>query len=122
MYNIRTGCKDIWNAFMVKYANFSENDIPICPTTANKIPCELVSYTKAKTIYNSHMKKGDKNFFVDAYVHFYIDDYKFDGSRRGIWTNYDSAFNILRHFAGIITPDLSTYPNFPFPIKISNTY
>ncbi len=89
MYKVRTGCKDIWNLFMIKGAVLSKNDIPICPTTAKEIPCELVSYTKAKTIYNSHIKNGDKNFFVNAYVHFYIDDQKFDGSYRGIWKDYN---------------------------------
>lgn len=35
---IRAGCKDMNNAFMVRGAKFSENDIPICLTTAKIIP------------------------------------------------------------------------------------
>ena len=30
--------------------------------------------------------------------------------------------NIIKHFAGIITPDFSTYQDFPEAIKIHNTY
>ena len=30
----RNGLQDMWNAFMVKGAKFSANDIPLCPTTA----------------------------------------------------------------------------------------
>ena len=30
----RSGCKDVWNAYMCEGAHFSRNDIPLCPTTA----------------------------------------------------------------------------------------
>lgn len=119
---IRAGCKDVWNAFMVKGATFSENGIPFCPTTAREIPQSLISYTEARAIYNRQMKRGNKNFFVNAFVHFYQDDYKFDGARCGIWVAPERAAKIFRHFAGIITPDFSTCLDFPFPWKIFNTY
>ena len=119
---IGTDCRDIWNAFMARGATFSANGISFCPTTAKEIPHELISYTAAKTIYNRRMKRGDKNFFVNTFVHFYQHDYKFDGARCGIWVAPWRAAEILRHFAGIITPDFSTYADFPFPIKIYNTY
>ncbi len=61
----------MWNALMVKGAKFSESNIPFCPTTAEEIPRELISYTEARAIYNRRMKRGDKNFFVNAFVHFY---------------------------------------------------
>ena len=118
----RAGCKDMWNAFMVKGANFSENGIPFCPTTAKEIPQALISYTEARAIYNRQMKCGNKNFFVNALIHFYQDDYKFDGARCGIWVMPERAAKIIRHFAGIITPDFSTCLDFPFPLKIFNTY
>ena len=119
---ICTDCRDMWNAFMVKGAKFSENGIPFCPTTASALPDNLISYTKAREMYNRHVKLGYKNFFVNAFVHFYQHDYKFDGSRCGIWVAYEKARELLSHFAGIITPDFSTYNDFPFPIKIFNTY
>ena len=119
---ISADCRDIWNAFMVKGATFSENGIPFCPTTANEVPQALVAYTEARAIYNRQMRRGNKNFFVNAFVHFYQHDYKFDGTRCGIWTQPWRATKIFRHFAGIITPDFSTCLDFPFPWKIFNTY
>ena len=119
MNKIRSGCKDIWNALMVKEAKWSDNDIPFCPTTATVIPKNLISFVQAKTIYNKSMRGGDINFFVNAFVHFYIDDYKFD-NKSGIWIEYDEAVKILVHFAGIITPDFSTCADFPCPIKFYN--
>ena len=81
----------------------------------------MISFTQAKTIYNKRRKAGDKNFFENAFVHFYIDDYKFDG-KSGIWYDYEKVTKILQHFAGIITPDFSTCADFPEPLKIYNTY
>ena len=83
---------------------------------------DVISFAEAKTIYNSRKKSGDVNFFVKVFVHFYIDDQKFDGKRSGIWADYIKAAEILQHFAGIITPDFSTYADFPEPLKIYNTY
>ncbi|MBR4642222.1 MAG: DUF4417 domain-containing protein [Selenomonadaceae bacterium] len=107
---------------MVKGAKFSESGIPFCPTTAREIPQALISYTEVRATYNQRMKRGDKNFFLNAFVHFYQHDYKFDGTRCGIWSQPWRAAEIFRHFAGIITPDFSTNLDFPFPLKIFNTY
>ena len=121
---IRAGCKDIWNAFMAKGANFqtNSNDIPFYPTTADELPSRLISYSKAKTLYNNCKKNQIKDFEIDAFVHFYTDDQKFDGKRSGIWSNPWGSAEILQHFAGIITPDFSTYADFPFQLKFINTY
>ena len=117
---IRAGCQDVWNAFMVKGVDFRGRDIPYCPTTATILPKNLISYPEAKTIYNKH--KHEKDFFIDAFVHFYIDDCKFDSPSSGIWADWKTALKILRHFAGIITPDFSTCLDFPEPLKLWNTY
>lgn len=122
MRRFRAGCKDVWNAFAVRGADWSDNDIPFCPTTAPIVPKNLISYTQAVTIYNKRMKEGELHFWIDAFVHFYIDDFKFDGKRSGIWVDYEKAAEILRHFAGIITPDFSTCADFPEPLKLWNTY
>ena len=53
--------KDIWNAFMVEKAEFSEHDIPLCPTTASVIPKALISYEEAKKI---HKKMLDRLIFL----------------------------------------------------------
>jgi hypothetical protein len=123
--NTRNNIKDIWNAFMVDGADFSTSkyDIPLCPTTTkiNEIPTKIITYREAVNIYNKISKK-DKNFKIDACVCFYEDDQNFDGKRKGIWSYPKNAFNILKHFSGIITPDFSTYQDFPVALKIYNTY
>ncbi len=119
--NVRSGCRDIWNAFMVKGATFTSNDIPICPTTATELPHTVITWEEAKSIYKNHRIKKDTDFKCDAYVCWYIDDYKFDGPR-GVWHDYNFALRVLCHFAGVITPDFSTYQDFPEPWKIFNTY
>lgn len=121
-YGNRKGIKDIWNAFMVKGAQFTEKtDIPFCPTTASALPKAMITYAEAEAIYNRQMESKNKKFFVDAFVCFYLDDYKFDG-RDGIWFNPWRALDIIRHFAGIITPDFSTCVDFPDPLLRWNTY
>lgn len=121
MIKIRKCCKDIWNAFMVKDAEFSINDIPFCPTTAQALPSNIITWNEAVTIYNKHLKIKDNDFHYEAYVCWYIDDYKFDG-KSGIWNRYNHVLKILKHFDGAITPDFSTYQDFPDPIKRYNTY
>ncbi len=117
---VRKGCKDIWNAYMAEGANFSPHDIPFCPTTAIELPRGLVTWEEAKAIYKKNISvKSD--FKYDAFVCFYIDDYKFDGPR-GIWHDSEHALAVLCHFAGVITPDFSTYQDFPEPLKIYATY
>ena len=119
---IRAGCKDTWNAFMTDKALFTENDIPLCPTTARVIPQNLISYPQARALYNKHKKNSNLEFSSEAYVHFYVDDQNFDGKRNSIWLEPFKAIEILQHFGGIITPDFSTYSDFPYPIQIYNTY
>ena len=118
----RTGCHDMWNAFMLKDAEFViGSDIPVCHSTKDIIPRELISYEDAKHIYKTKLN-NEPDFFVDAFVHFYIDDQKFDGPRDGIWNNPHKALDIIRHFAGAITPDFSTNADFPDAIKRYNTF
>ncbi|SEQ44018.1 protein of unknown function [Lachnospiraceae bacterium RM5] len=117
----RAGCKDIWNAFMNEDAIFGKYDIPFCPTTALEIPKDQVTWEEAKKIHKNHITRREYDYYEDVYINWYIDDYKFDNSR-GIWHDYRSVLNIIKHFAGAITPDFSTYQDFPYPIKIQATY
>ena len=87
---------------MAEGTTFSPHDIPFCPTTATELPDALVTWEEAKAIYKKNISvKSD--FKYDAFVCFYIDDYKFDGAR-GIWHNSKQTLKVLRHFAGVITP------------------
>ena len=116
----RKGCKDIWNAYMADGAIFSSNDIPFCPTTATELPHDIITWEEAKAVYKKNISVQN-DFKYDAFVCFYIDDYKFDGPR-GIWHDAGHALVVLCHFAGVITPDFSTYQDFPEPLKIYATY
>lgn len=119
---VRKGIKDVWwRPYFVSGAKFSANDIPFCPTTAKSIPLMLITYKEAKHIYNKEVRKGNKNFIHLAYVCFYEDDCDFD-SIFGIWFRSSYAYKVLSHFSGIITPDFSTYQDFPYPLKLWNTY
>lgn len=116
---VRKGCRDIWNAFMVKGATFTEHDIPHCPNTAKKIPDKIITYQEAEKTYRN--SKNKKDLYIDAYVCFYLDDHKFDMGN-GVWFNSRYAAKVLSHYAGIITPDFSTNQDFPTAIKFYNTY
>ena len=119
--SIRNGLKDCWNAFMCQGAKYSINDIPYCPTIITSIPKEIITWEEAKHRYKKLYSK-DKEFFSDAFVCFYIDDYKFDGPRTSIWLFPWLALRKLKHYRGIITPDFSTYQDFPYPLKVWNTF
>ncbi len=119
--NVRPGCKDIWNSFMVTDATFCKHDIPFCPTTANSIPCHQVTWEEAKALHKKHISHKEYDYYEDSFVNWYMDDYKFDGVH-GIWHNYKFVLKVLAHFAGAITPDFSTNQDFPEPLKIYATY
>lgn len=79
----------------------------------------MIKSQEAKSIFKRN--KLDSDFMYDAYVCFYIDDYLFD-STRGIWFRPHKTLSILKHFAGVITPDFSTYQDFPIALQIYATY
>lgn len=116
----RVAQKDIWKGSMAKGAVFSPNDIPFCPTTSKNLPTDIITWTEAITIYNKEKRKNPA-FFFQSYISFYEDDYKFDGPN-GIWRNNEKLLQVAKHFEGVITPDFSTYQDFPDPIKRYATY
>ena len=98
----------IYKAFMVENARFcSEFDIPECPCTTKSIPSKLIYYTDLP-----------KNSHVNGFVHFYMDDYKFES----IWNHPQSALKKFKRCEGVVTPDFSTYQDMPAALKIYNTY
>lgn len=118
----RTGLVDMWNAFMVENAIFSNHDIPLCPTTVKTPPKKLIGYDEAKTIHNKMLRSKKPDYHINAFIHFYIDDSKFDGKRTSFWLYPDKVLEIISHFDGIIAPDPSTYADFPDPLKRWNYY
>ena len=119
----RLNCREVWNAGMVHGASFSAHDIPHCPTyLPGGLPQRLISFPKAKVLYNKELKSGNPDYHCNAFVHFYCDDFYFDGPKNSIWTFPNQALKILRHYDGVISPDFSTYADFPDPLKRYNTY
>lgn len=51
-------------------------------------------------------------------VHFFIDDYQF----QRLWSNPDGYLAMLKKFEAVMTPDFSTYTDFPKAIQIYNHY
>jgi len=119
---IRKGCKDIWNASYLTEASFGKFDIPLCPTTAKCVPEKIITFEQALNFHRQEMKKQHRNYLSNAFVIFSIDDYKFDKGINCIWEHIDATIKILKHFKGIITPDFSTYLDFPEPLKLYNAY
>ena len=117
----RKGLRDIWNSHMAKGATFNAFDIPYCPTTATELPAAIITWDEAMAIHRKQIAKKNNDYRYDAFVCFYMDDYKFDGPR-GIWHDCQKTLDVLAHFAGAITPDFSTYQDFPEAIKIYATY
>lgn len=70
--------------------------------------CEFIGFNYAK----SHKAPGDKG------VHFFVDDYQFTR----LWTNIDRYIPMLSQFRYVMTPDFSTYTDFPKVIQIYNHY
>lgn len=118
----RSGIQDLWNAYMVRGAVFSFHDIPLCKTTTASPPTALIGYDEAKYIHKREIAAGHKNYHIHAFIHFYMDDQKFDGPRTSIWLYPNQALSIFLHFDGIIAPDFSTYADFPEPLKLWNFY
>ena len=119
LYNSKV--KDNFKAFMVNGAHFNGYyDIPTIPQVKHNINIvNLISYDLTK---NHNYKTGD-------IVHFYIDDYKFDGLN-GIWNNVKSNMNYKRGFninrlvgcEAVIAPDFSIYLDMPRCMQIWNIY
>ncbi len=110
-----------WNAVMVKDCKeWDDYNIPFCRSLKEEVPEGLITWKEAKHIFKENIRKN-KDFKRNEYICFYLDDFLFDGIN-GIWFAYNKAYEIIKHFAGIITPDFSTFADFPLPLKWWNTY
>jgi len=114
--DVRPGIKDIWNARIVRDAQWTKYDLPINPNVATMPPRSVVSWKSARRIHRNRLSIGDTNYRIAAHVHFFLDDEKFDGSRCGIWADPEGFLEIISHFDGVAGIDFSTHPDFPCPI------
>lgn len=103
----RSGCKDVFHAFLVNTATF-DGDLEIpCISSEDNLPSKLIPFSKAV---------GGKEF--DAWVHFYEDDATFER----IWNRPQKYLPILKRYQGIITPDFSLYRDMPLAMQQWNVY
>lgn len=119
----RSGCRDVWNAWMLgDGAEWDVGDIPICPTTALEAPKELVFYKDAIDAHRGNMRKLGPDYQIEAFLHGWGDDYKYDSRKNSIWLYPEKFLTVAKHYVGFITPDFSTNIDFPDPLKRYNTY
>lgn len=103
----RTGCKDVFKAFLVKNATYDSNlEIPCLVREVQK-PEKLIAFSKAIR---------SKEF--DAWIHFYEDDANFER----IWNMPNKYLSIIKKFKGVITPDFSIYRDMPLVMQQWNIY
>ena len=103
----RTGCKDVFRAFLVKNACYEGNfEIPRI-AAEEQLPTKLIPFSKA-------IASKDH----DAWVHFYEDDASFER----LWNHPNKYLPILKRFEGIITPDFSIYRDMPLVMQYWNIY
>ena len=103
----RSGCKDVFHAFMVQSASYEGKiEIP-CIAPEAKVPAKLISFSKAI---------GGSDF--DAWVHFYEDDASFER----IWNKPLKYLPILKRYQGVIAPDFSLYRDMPLAMQQWNVY
>lgn len=99
--------KDIWKAFLVADAEFSDHfEFPVIKKT-NLKATRAIPFDKALKIED-----------FEQWVHFYIHDQSFER----IWNNPKQYLNRLKKFQGIITPDFSLYRDMPLVMQMWNTY
>lgn len=103
----RTGCKDVFHAFLVRNARY-EGDLEIpCIEAENRLPKRLIPFSKA-------IGSGD----YDAWVHFYEDDVCFER----LWNQPNKYLPILKKYSGVISPDFSVYRDMPLVMQQWNIY
>lgn len=72
------------------------------------LPCEFVGFNYAKGA-KDRKEKG---------VHFFVDDYQFDR----VWRDWKRYGDMLSEFGAVMTPDFSTYTDYPKALQIYNHY
>lgn len=85
-----------------------EYGIPQIKPTVITDGCEWIGFNYAKTAKDRE-KKG---------VHCFVDDYIF----QRLWTNIDRYIPMLSQFRYVMSPDFSTYTDFPKAMQIYNHY
>jgi len=109
MTNEKFSNYDVFNAFLVKDAEYDGYiELPVI-RTSGQIPEKVVTFSKA-------MSKNWTDF--DCWVIFYEHDKKFER----LWNNPKKYLGRLKKFKGVISPDFSLYRNMPLVMQEWNTF
>lgn len=103
----RSGCKDVFNAFLVIFATYCGVFEFPCIRPIHEIPNRMIAFSKA-------ISCKDHN----QWVHFYEDDCQFER----IWREPKRYLKILKKYNGVILPDFSVYRDMPFVMQLWNIY
>ena len=105
--SMRRNCRDVFNSFLVRFAEFAGLfEFPVIKPT-NRIPNRLIPFSRAIS---------SKDY--DQWVHFYEDDYLFEK----LWSKPEKYLEILKKYNGVILPDFSLYRDMPFVMQLWNIY
>lgn len=90
------------------FGGVGEYGIPQIQLTPYEGGCDWIGFNYAKTC-KEPTGKG---------VHFFLDDYQFNR----LWTDIDRYIPMLQKFRYVMSPDFSTYTDFPKAMQIYNHY
>ena len=90
------------------FEGVGEYGIPEIQHTPYEGGCDWIGFNYAKSC-KEPAGKG---------VHFFLDDYQFNR----LWTNIDRYIPMLQKFRYVMSPDFSTYTDFPKVMQIYNHY
>lgn len=82
----------------------------------NMWPYIRPAYTIPKGL--THFEVASSWKHPDDFVHFCIDDYRFER----VWAQPEMYVDILKRYSGAIAPDFSTYADMPYPMQMWNVY
>lgn len=103
----RSACKDVFNSFLVRNAEFDGTlEIPCVGAEIYK-PKKLISFSKCTSAKE-----------YDSWVHFYEDDAVFER----LWKDPEKYLQVLSKFEGVISPDFSLYRDMPLVMQYWNIY
>lgn len=100
---------DAYNLSIVNASHCSDEfGMPLLQPVDTR-PDALLPFNYAKTA-----KEGDRGKFL----HFFIDDYQFER----LWNKPQAYLELVKSFAGALTPDFSLYMDMPLPLQRYNEY
>lgn len=90
-----------------RFAGVGKYEIPVLqPQVYDK--CQFIGFNYASSCKNRQ----------NTGIHFYLDDYQF----QRLWSMPDYYLPMLKQFKYVMTPDFSTYVDFPMALQIYNHY